>query len=1111
MDDQKASSQPLSVRALLIVSRVDAQLEESLARLKAQDHPGLRATVAVPGVVVPSVTSPGVVAPVDAVPADAQAASGSEESASVSVGTSARSEIASRVNSILPEAIVCEYDPALGYGAAVNQAVAASESQDKTSLLFVCSDSITLKSDTVSGLVEQLLRLNAGVVAPKLLVWDDPLRLVSVGFSIDKTGGKIPLATPGELDQGQYDDLVETFGVRSSCMLIRTDLMVALHGFSQEITFSGEDLDFCWRANLATAQVALAHNLTVRYNDLGLESEGFAGSAGDIEPAGGGGLDRRAGSAAGGGLARQTGPAAAPPVRPPNLNFNQLRWRHRLFSLFTCSSRTGLAVAVPAVAFVSSLEAIVALVLGHPRTTRNIFLAWWWNIFRPRLILRKRRQISLIRYASDSELRHFQAQGLAELKLFWRNQRSDGSGSLAALTRGMTEWFRSTVTRSSIFIWLVFWVFLIFGSRHLISRGIPEIGQFSGFPESPGKLFSQWFSSLQGAGLGSDGFNSIALGILGILSSALLGAMGLARTLAVLLPIPLGALGIVRLLRKQGGRGVGWIGATVYLALPLPYNAIANGAWEALLFYGALPWIISVMLADPPEASAPAAAAIREKSLALGLLTAAITAFVPAALVLVVLCLAALAIGSELLGVKSARLLAVGLAGSILGFVLSLPQFASSWGSAFFRSSDLDTAPDSTFGVWELLRFATGPINDATLGWGLLLVAVLPLLVVRDVRFIWVVRGWALICLSVGLAWAGERTESVVPSPDLLLVPAGVGFSIAAAMGVAALISDLPNYRFGWRQLVPLVGVAGLIIMVVPTLTTSFNGRWNMSKHDYTTALAALSDDNYRVLWLGHPDVLPGRSHEFTDGVNYVMTSGVSTQVADFWVFDPNDSPLKEAISLVRAGASNRLGRLLAPMSIRHVVVLESRAPPPAVTLSRPAQPWVENMLKRQLDMRQVDLREGIVAYENISAQPIVLGVGSGSLASTESFSDAVFVPFINTSDGSACAGQSNLAPLGCDVDRGKSSGILPANSDVYIASGSENWDVRINARDAPRSDAFGWAQVFSGGEASETPITAEHNTPAGHQLLLALQLVLWLAALLFLLFSRQVQPRETL
>lgn len=1080
MSDPKPT---LKVRALLIVSRLDAHLEETLARLKAQSYPGLLATVAVPAGA--GGTTGGAVGSAAAGAVGAAAAGADDLAATVE-----------RIRSILPQATVCQYDPQLGFGAAVNLALESSAAQPRAELLLICSDSAVLRADTTSKLVEQLLQHNAGIVAPKLVSDTDPTRLVSAGFSVDRAGGQIPMAVAGELDQGQHDTISEIFGVLSSCLLVRTDLMVALHGYSGQISFMGEDLDLCWRSHLATAQVRLAPSVAVGCSQWGLEW----GSVGTPPRPAGAFPDARPGAFP------DTRPGARPAFALAASQLDSLRWRHRLFSMFTCPSAAGLVVVAPLVAVVSCIEAVAALVLGRPRIIRDIWLAWWWNLARLALVVKQRRRISVIRYVSDSNLRRLQVKGMSELKLFWRSQRNEKAGGLTSLARGMADWFASTATRGSVLVWLVILVFLGFGSRHLISRGIPEVGQFAAFPDSPGQFFSQWFSSLEGAGLGGDGFNSIALGFLGFASGVLFGAMGLARTLVILLPIVAGALGMARLLRRHGSKIVGWVGATAYLCLPLPYNALANGSWDALLLFGALPWIVAVVLVGD---SAMPEQPVGRKVMAFGLLTAAVTAFVPAALVLVALCVAALAVGSEFLGVRSALTAKVGFLGALVGFVLSLPQLAGSWSTTLFNSSSSGgTSPDA-FSLWELVRFATGPVNNAALGWGLLLVAALPLVVVRDVRFIWVVRGWILVCLSLVLAWLGERTDMFALSPEVLLVPAGVGFAMAAGMGLAALAAELSNYRFGWRQLIPVAGVVGLVIMVVPIVAVSFNGRWNMSKHSYATPLASLGDPGYRVLWLGHPDVMVGRGHELTDDTSYALTRGVSFDVADLWVYDPSDDPLKQAIELARAGASNRLGRLLTPMGIRHVVVLETLTPPPTTTLRRPLEPWVLDMLRQQLDMRQVDLREGIVAYENISAQPTVLGVTGGSLANTESFSDAVYVPFISTSTGAPCEPDSGIGQLGCDIQRGSAAGLLPPNSDVYVAGASDNWEVEINAQRAPEAEAFGWAQVFGGGQASETTVSVKHHTPSGYRFLLSLQLILWLAAGLVWLSWRRSPERS--
>ena len=73
----------------------------------------------------------------------------------------------------------------------------------------------------------------------------------------------------------------------------------------------------------------------------------------------------------------------------------------------------------------------------------------------------------------------------------------------------------------------------------------------------------------------------------------LFGAEGLARTLLVLVCLPLGVAGAWRLgkLGQQPSRSAG-VAAAVYLANPLPYNALANGSWRGLAAYAAAPWLL---------------------------------------------------------------------------------------------------------------------------------------------------------------------------------------------------------------------------------------------------------------------------------------------------------------------------------------------------------------------------------------------------------------------------------------------------------------------------------------------------------------------------------------
>lgn len=1018
-----AGAPAFSVHAVLVVRDPHPLIDETLAALADQDYPNLSVVVTVPREAEGEVT-----------------------------------ELARRVVAFLPEAQVCPVF-ADSFGEAANAAIAATPDAARKMLFLFCRQDVVLQEDAISQLVEELEKINAGIVAPKLLDRRDTRRLADMGFGVDRTGGRLPKAVPGEYDQGQRDHTKQVFGVSSACMLMRSDLFFALGQFSTEVSTHGEDLDICWRAHLARAQVAVVPKAKAK-----------------VLPQ----------------------PASAEKAR--------LLMRHQVFSLLTCTGAAALLLVVPAAMAVHFLKSLVAVVFGQSRAIFNIVSAWAWNLARPWRIWKTRRQIAPYRMVGDEKIRELQDGSLEELKQFTRAHTAEGG--IKQSVHRLREWGNRAATRRFVLVWVALLAVFGFGSRHLLSRGIPETGEFVALPSRAGELFSQWFSSLQTGGLGGDGFSSIALGVLGIFSSALFGAMGLARTLMILAMIPLGALGIVRLLSSLGSRRVGWVGATVYLALPLPYNAVAKGGWSTLVLYGLLPWIISLAAMRLPGGKL----GVWRRVIALGLLTALTASFVPFAVVLLLGCVAAMVIGTLFVGARMGRLAGIGTAGAVAGLVLAMP-FASGYFSwSALAGADVGSEAASPYTVWELIRFATGPINESWLGWGLLLAAALPLLVVRDARFVWVIRGWALVCVSVSVAWLGERGWLSLPDPELLLVPAGVGFAVAAAMGMAALESDLPSFRFGWRQLVPFAGVAALIIMVVPVLAASLDGRWNAAKGDYATPLAALSEDSYRVLWLGHPDVLPGAGRELSDDLGYALTVGVSAQASDLWNPSPDDEPLREAVAYAREGLSNRMGRLLSQMGIRYVVVAESLTPPPYPTLTRPVPDWVRTTLNEQLDMRRVDLREGIVAYENLAAAPLVLGIAEGSLENTAEFNDIVSTPLPEVAGTGVCeATDSEL--LGCDVSRREAVGSIGPRTDVYVASGSSRWQAETDAGEAgvsqaARSQAFGWAQVFDTADSQGGVATVSHSTPSSSRAAIVLQLAVWILALVFLVTVRRSSLR---
>src|ERR1019366_9279858 len=145
--------------------------------------------------------------------------------------------------------------------------------------LLVCHDDVAPAPDALRCMVGEAYRLNAGIVGPKLVEWDAPDRLLQVGLGVDRFGAVIERVEAGELDQAQHDEVREVFAVPGGCTLVRADLFKAVGGFDPEINLFGEDVDLCWRAQVAGARVIVAPAARVRH--LGLAGSG-ARQAGDV-------------------------------------------------------------------------------------------------------------------------------------------------------------------------------------------------------------------------------------------------------------------------------------------------------------------------------------------------------------------------------------------------------------------------------------------------------------------------------------------------------------------------------------------------------------------------------------------------------------------------------------------------------------------------------------------------------------------------------------------------------------------------------------------------------------------------------------------------------------
>src|SRR5712691_4990581 len=135
--------------------------------------------------------------------------------------------------------------------------------------LFVLHDDVALDRDAVARLVEAAEGIrgvdDVGVVGPKVVDWDDPRLLLDVGRSADRFGHPYTPLQTGEIDQGQFDRVLEVLCVSSCAMLISRDVWQQVGVFDERLDAGHEELDFCWRARLAGFRVLMTPLARVRH------------------------------------------------------------------------------------------------------------------------------------------------------------------------------------------------------------------------------------------------------------------------------------------------------------------------------------------------------------------------------------------------------------------------------------------------------------------------------------------------------------------------------------------------------------------------------------------------------------------------------------------------------------------------------------------------------------------------------------------------------------------------------------------------------------------------------------------------------------------------------
>ncbi len=904
--------------------------------------------------------------------------------------------------------------------------------------------STVLETSAVRALIDEAYRSNAGILGPKLLDPNDPTRLADVGASIDKFAVAAPLVEPGERDQEQHDAVHDVFWIHGAVLAVRADLFAALGGFDTTLSPAAGSLDLCWRAHLAAARVLVV-------------------------------------------------PAARAHLREP-LESRELAPAERLRLLTTLYSVGHMARVLPQFALLSIVRAVSALVHRRPRDSVRELTAWPATVARIGTIRAGRARVKKTREVPDADVRALQVRGSAQLMVFLRGQLAERDvrhGWIGRLGQAAIGLIRGGRPWRVILTWLAVAGVLIVGSRQLITGVLPAVGDLLPVRSSAVTLLRTYANGWHDVGLGTSDPAPTGLALMAGVAAVCLGATAFARTLLVVGALLIGVAGAWRLTRAVGVARGRLLGLIAYAAAPVGVNALARGSVAGLVGYASAPWVLARLArASGLEPFDESRGLIREM-LGLGLVVAIATAFVPAYPLVVVLMVAAFAIAAPFAGGRAGfgRVVVVSAGGLIVGVGLNLP-----WLFEVYRSGGAWAAigvvkPVSPLGptLGRLLVFHSGPVGSV-LGAGLVAAALVAVIVSRGWRAAWAIRGCAIAAVFVAIAWADGRDWLPRPfaMPELFLASAAAAVALAVSMGGAAVDLDVRSARLTLRQPLAFLSSVAVVVAALPMIGGMAGGRWHLPRLDFDrtfTFLSAPEEGRFRVLWLGDPRALPLRGWWLNDGLSYAVSSGGPPEIANLWPGTPSRATvlIRDAVEIAGDGRTDRLGRLLAPMAIRYVVVPVRSAPAASNATELPVPDTLVSSLGSQLDLRKVDIDDALYVYENTAwiAERATLSPGAAA-ASAESDPASLAATDLGTS-----------TPVLPGSSATNAKGPLPAGTMFLAQASSARWRLQVGGTSVARRPAFGWANAFTVPAAG--PARLSYRTPLTRRLALLAQLTAWL------------------
>ena len=588
-----------------------------------------------------------------------------------------------------------------------------------------------LDEDTVACLVEATtVQTEApGIVGAKVVDLDHPRELRDVGRAVDRFGHAISPLQPGEIDQGQFDRILDVLAVDGCAMLVDRAVWQRIGLYDERL--GSDDVDLCWRARLAGWPVLMTPRARVQHgpahDDLAPEDDHSPRYVQDRN-------------------------ALASVLK--NYGWGSLLWVLPVGALLTL---VRLLYLVSGAAVRRGLRAA-----RRDRVERH---ARRWHVRRG-----DERRSAPDRCATTRCSRYTASAGLHLPRWFQtaerilEEQREVGEGDAgqpAALRlRHRTASFVSEhpVVVGS-FLGVLVWGF---AARSLVSPNPLVGGVLPVFPSTPGGFFAELVSGFRTTGLGGTAAASPGLAALGGISYASFVNTALAQKLIVIVgPVLATVLCYRAVVRRTGKPGAAIVAAAAYASSALMLWSISEGRVAQLFLMAVMPALVerveSAFARDEPSDGRGRFAAGLAVTIAVG------AAFVPGtALAVVLLVVAGLLLAPG--RVRGLVLVSAALVGAAVLVFPFIPTIAGDGAHGLWSGI-------GQLNPWKLLRLSLGHApGDWTPALVLPLGALLGLALAHGDRRAPAARTAIVGVVALGLAWLAGAGYL----PDVGLERAGV-------------------------------------------------------------------------------------------------------------------------------------------------------------------------------------------------------------------------------------------------------------------------------------------------------------------------------------------------